>query len=160
MKTINSLVIALLLMTAAMVSSCDESGDPQADIELSESQTASVSMRGKWGQASDPLLPFGTTETVLDDFVMAFTITDDYNPMGFTASGADYFFGATEEAGLWNWEDQEFKNIKLTNISPISNIQVLKEASEIRVSFIYNGEDGGRAFGVGEYAVTLKKIAP
>ena len=153
---IHYLVLLIFLHGAA---SCDEKGDPQGPINLNDEQTASVSMRGKWGQASNPVLPFGTTEGVLDDLILEFRISDEYYPTDFMATGADYFFN-TDNEGSWNWEGDEFMLIALSNVSPITSIQVIKEASEIRVTFIYEGDGGGRTSGIGEYSVTLNKIAP
>ena len=139
--------------------SCDEKGDPQGPIDLNDEQSASVSMRGKWGQASNPILPFGTTEGVLDDLILEFRIGDDYYPTNFSAIGADYFFAADGE-GSWSWDNDNFTLIALSNVAPIASIQVIKEESEIRVTFMYQGDGGGRVSGLGEYSVTLKKIAP
>ena len=139
--------------------SCDEKGDPQGPVDLNDEQSSSVSMRGKWGQASGPVLPFGTTEGVLDELIMDFRIGDDYYPTDFSAIGADYFF-ATDGEGTWDWDNDELTLIALTNVAPIVSIQVIKEGSEIRVTFIYEGDGGGRISGLGEYSVTLKKIAP
>ncbi len=150
--------LSLVIFLQGIIS-CDEKGDPQGPIDLNDEQTASVSMRGKWGQASNADLPFGTTEGVLDDLILDFRINDEYYPSDFSAIGADYFFNADSE-GSWNWEGTEFNLISLANVIPISSIQVLKEASEIQVTFLYDGESGGRVSGIGEYSVTLKKIAP
>ncbi|MCG8307940.1 MAG: hypothetical protein MI975_11160 [Cytophagales bacterium] len=160
MESIRLIIKGLVLLIFLYgISSCDEKGDPQGPINLNDEQTASVSMRGKWGQASDPDLPFGTTEGVLDDLILEFRITDDYYPSDFSASGADYFFSTGNE-GSWNWEGDKFEIVTLANVVPITVIQVVKEASEIRVTFIYEGDEGGRTSGTGEYSVTLKKIAP
>lgn len=160
MKNLRFISYTMILVGFMMAfMSCDEKGDPQGPIELNDEQTASVEMRGKWGQASDPDLPFGTTEGVLDDLIIDFRIGDTYLPSDFSASGADYFFG-NDGTGTWSWEDGDFTIISLANVSPITMIQVIKAASEIRVTFIYEGDDGGRVSGLGEYSVTLKKIAP
>ena len=156
-KFISYTLLLMVFMTAFM--SCDEKGDPQGPVVLNDEQTASVAMRGKWGQATNPDLPFGTTEGVLDDLIIDFRIGDDYYPTDFAASGADYFFG-TDGSGTWSWEDGAFTIISLANVAPITTIQVIKKASQIRVTFIYEGDDGGRVSGLGEYSVTLKKIAP
>ncbi len=159
MKKIIYISLGLLLSTMFVFTACDEKGDPPGPIELNDEQTASVSMRGKWGLASDAVLPFGTTEGVLNDLILEFRISDDYYPSDFTSTGADYFFGGSED-GAWNWDNSEFTDITLTNISPVGNIHVMKEGSQIRVVFMYEGEEGGRSSGLGEYAVTLQKIAP
>lgn len=148
------LIIAHFLFLLA----CDEHGDPQEDILLNDQQKATVSMRGVWGQPSDALLPEGTTEGVLDSLLLEFRIDDSYNPSSFSASGAGYFFSADD--GLWNWESASTTNIELVNVSPITTIEVMKEASTIRVTFNYEPPQGGRLSGAGVYGVTLNKIAP
>lgn len=151
-------LVYILLFITALLSACDEHGDPQGDIVLNDAQKAAVSMRGKWSQASDVKLPFGTTPTVLDELVLDFRIDDDYTPSKFSAQGAPYFFDG--EDGAWAWSGDSFEAVSLLNILPVTNIQVLKEGHSIRLSFAYNGPAGGRASGVGEYGVTLNKIAP
>ncbi len=149
----------IILSQIGFLAGCDEHGDPQGDIPLNDQQKATVSMRGVWAQASDVSLPTGTTEGVLDNLILEFRIDDNYNPSTFSASGADYLFSAAD--GLWNWEDATTTTkIELENVTPISQITVLKETGTIRVSFDYAGEQGGRYAGVGEYGVTLRKIEP
>ncbi len=153
MKTIQQLypvILALVLFVG-----CDEHGDPQGKITLNEKQTAAVEMRGKWSQAADASLPFGTTPGVLDDLVLEFRIDDDYNPSAFVANGAPYFFQG--EGGTWSWADESLTAIDLHNILPVTHIQVVDEGNEIRLTFTYEGPAGGK---VGEYGVTLRKIAP
>lgn len=143
-------ILALVLLGA-----CDEHGDPQGRIELNDKQTASVEMRGRWGQAADASLPFGTTPGVLDDLVIEFRTDDNYNPSAFVATGAPYFFQG--EGGTWSWADETLTTIDLNNILPVTRIHVVDEGNEIRLAFTYEGPAGGK---VGEYGVTLRKIAP
>lgn len=152
-KLVYIAVLGLLLLTG-----CDEHGDPQGRIDLSAEQLASVSMRGKWGLASDASLPFGTTPGVLDDLVIDFRIDDDYRPSQFSAVGAPYFF--VGEDGTWSWADESLSVISLGNILPVTNISIMEEGHAIRLSFTYEGPAGGRTSKVGDYGVTLKKIAP
>lgn len=140
------------------ITGCDEHGDPQQDILLSDQQKATVSMRGVWGQPSDALLPPSTTEGVLDSLLLEFRIDDSYSPSTFSASGANYFFSAQD--GVWDWEGESTSNIALVNVSPITLIEVMKEAATIRVTFHYEPPQGGRHSGAGVYGVTLNKIAP
>lgn len=158
MKFTNLLYGLLLLASLHFLTGCDEHGDPQEDIILSDQQNATVSMRGVWGQPSDALLPEGTTEGVLDSLLLEFRIDDSYNPSTFSASGAGYFFSA--EDGLWNWEGESTTQIELENVSPITRIEVMKEAATIRVTFNYEPPSGGRISGAGIYGITLNKIAP
>lgn len=148
----------IIPMAIMLLAACDDHGDPQADIKLNETQKATVSMRGIWSQASDPSLPFGTTPGVLDDLVLNFRIDDDYNPSNFSADGAPYFFQGEE--GSWAWEDDEHSIIALSNILPVTRIDVMDEGNAIRLTFTYNGPPEGRTKVVGDYGVTLKKIAP
>lgn len=159
MKTIKLTYIAIL--SAALLAACDEHGDPQGNIVLDDVQKAAVSMRGKWGQASDALLPFGTTPGVLNDLVMEFRIDDNYHPSAFSANGAPYFFQG--EDGMWSWADESHTLISLENILPVTQITVMEEGHAIRLSFTYNGPSGGRmskSGKVGDYGITLRKIAP
>lgn len=159
MKLLKYIPLLTTLVVLFIFAGCDKHGDPQGPIALDDMQKASVSMRGVWGLASDALLPFGTTEGVLDKVIMEFRIDDDYHPSTFTAKNADYFFGS-EEDGEWTWADDSLEQISLVNVSPITSITVMKEASQIRVTFYYDGPSGGRVGGIGEYSVTLNKIAP
>lgn len=156
MKKIQPSYIALFLII--LLAGCDEHGDPQGDIVLNDAQTASVSMRGKWAQASDALLPFGTTPGVLDDLVIEFRIDDDYNPSKFSAVGAPYFFQGEE--GTWSWADENQTLISLENILPVTSISITEEGHAIRLLFTYDGPSGGRTSKVGDYGITLRKIAP
>lgn len=158
MKSTKILYWLLILTNLHFLTGCDEHGDPQEDIILNDQQKATVSMRGVWGQPSEALLPEGTTEGVLDSLLLEFRIDDSYNPSSFSATGAGYFFSA--EDGLWNWESESTTNIELVNVSPITHIEVMKEASTIRVTFNYEPPQGGRLSGAGVYGVTLNKIAP
>ncbi len=159
MKFLKYISLGATLVVLFTLTSCDKHGDPQPPIDLNDTQKASISMRGVWGQASDASLPFGTTEGVLDQLILEFRIGDDYYPTTFTAKNADYFFGS-EEQGTWDWVEGSLEQIDLVNVSPITSITVMKEASQIRVTFYYDGPSGGRVSGIGEYSVTLNKIAP
>jgi len=156
MKRISYLTIVLPFIL--LLAGCDEHGDPQADIQLNDTQKASVSMRGQWAQASEATLPFGTTPGILDDLVLTFRIDDSYNPSQFAADGAPYFFEG--DNGSWSWTDDTHTAIVLNNIEPVTRIDIMKEGYAIRLSFTYSGPSGGRPKGVGDYGVTLKKIAP
>lgn len=156
MKKLQHLWFAFLVII--LLAGCDEHGDPQGEIELNEKQKASVSMRGKWGQASDALLPFGTTPGILDDLIIEFRIDDDYNPSKFSAVGAPYFF--LGENGTWAWSDETLTLISLDNILPVTSINIMEEGNAIRLSFTYDGPSGGRISKVGDYGITLRKIAP
>jgi hypothetical protein len=159
MKNFKPSYIALLFIT--LLAACDEHGDPQGNIVLDDAQKAAVSMRGKWGQASDALLPFGTTPGVLNDLIMVFRIDDDYHPSDFSTDGAPYFFQG--EGGTWSWGDESLSLISLGNILPVTQITVMEEGHAIRLSFTYNGPSGGRTSNtgkVGDYGITLRKIAP
>ncbi len=147
-----------LALAAMLLPGCDEHGDPQGKIELNDTQAASVSMRGRWAQASEASLPFGTTPGVLDELMLEFRIDDDYNPSDFSASGAPYFFQG--EGGKWSWADDTRTTISLQNILPVTSIHVVEEGHAIRLTFTYDGPEGGRTGKVGEYGVTLRKIAP
>ncbi|UZR97327.1 hypothetical protein [Chondrinema litorale] len=150
LKSLLSIAIISLLI------GCDE--DKSSDIlqiELDEQQAAAIGIRGKWGQVSDVELPFGTTPTVLDDLVVEFRIDNDYRPSTFTVDGAEYFFDA--EDATWSWEEGSSENIVLSNVTPITSINVLKDESKIRLVFTYSN---GRVTGLGEYGCTLTKIAP
>lgn len=148
----------IALLVIILLAACDEHGDPQGDININESQKASISMRGKWGQASDASLPFGTTPGVLDDLIVEFRIDDDYHPSNFSAGGAPYFFEG--EDGTWIWADESLTQISLSNILPVTDIEVMEEGNAIRLTFNYDGPSGGRTSKVGEYGITLRKIAP
>ncbi|HTF20349.1 MAG TPA: hypothetical protein VK658_19895 [Chryseolinea sp.] len=155
--------IHYLLMVAALTvlsGACDDHGDPQGDIPTTDTQKASIFMRGSWGSAFDASLPFGTTPGVLDDLSLDFRIDDDYYPSDFTASGAPYFFAGTD--GTWSWSDETLTLVALQNILPITSITVLDEGNTIRLSFSYEPPDdgGGRTAGTGEYGVSLRKISP
>jgi hypothetical protein len=52
-----------------------------------------------------------------------------------------------------------WRNISV-NVTPITQIEVVKEAATIRVTFNYTPPQGGRLSGAGVYGVTLNKIAP
>jgi hypothetical protein len=156
MKKLQHFFFAFL--TLIMSGACDEHGDPQGRIDLNEQQIASVSMRGKWGLASDASLPFGTTPGVLDDLTIEFRIDDDYNPGKFSAVGAPYFFMGEE--GTWVWADDAQTTISLGNILPVTHVNIMKEGHAIRLTFTYEGPGGGRTSKVGDYGITLKKIAP
>ena len=156
MKNLKNIYLAFV--AAILLAGCDEHGDPQEMIDLNEKQTASVSMRGKWGQASDASLPFGTTPGVLDNLIIEFRTDDDYNPSKFSAVGAPYFFQGEE--GTWSWADETLSLIALQNILPVTGIQIVEEGHAIRLSFTYQGPEGGRTSKVGEYGITLRKIAP
>jgi hypothetical protein len=156
MKTFQYLCAPVLVLM--LLAGCDDHGDPQGDITLNEEQRASVSMRGKWGLASDALLPFGTTPGVLDGLVIDFRIDDDYYPSDFTAVGAPYFFEG--ENGKWSWADETLSVIALENILPVTRLDLMDEGNAIRLSFTYNGPSGGRTSKVGDYGITLRKIAP
>ena len=158
MKYIHILFPFLLLIHLSILTGCDEHGDPQAEIILNDQQKAAVSMRGIWGQPSQVTLPEGTTEGVLDSLLLEFRISDEYTPSTFAANGANYFFSA--DNGLWNWVGESSTYIALSNVKPITQIEVMKEASTIRVTFIYESTDGARVSGIGEYGVTLKKMGP
>ena len=158
MKSTKILYGLLIFANFHFLTGCDEHGDPQEDILLSDQQKATVSMRGVWGQPSDASLPPGTTEGVLDSLLLEFRIDDSYNPSTFSASGANYFFSA--EDGVWDWEGESTSNIALVNVSPITLIEIMKEAATIRVTFHYEPPQGGRLSGAGVYGVTLNKIAP
>ncbi len=158
MKSIKIFFWLLIFVNILFLSGCDEHGDPQADIPLNEQEKATVSMRGVWGQPSDALLPPGTTEGVLDSLLLEFRIDDTYNPSTFSATGAGYFFSTND--GLWNWMEASTSQIELVNVTPITQIEVMKEAATIRVTFNYEPPSGGRLSGAGVYGVTLNKIAP
>lgn len=156
MKNFKFLSIPLLVVM--LLAGCDDHGDPQGKITLNDEQTESVSMRGKWGLASDALLPFGTTPGVLDDLVIDFRIDDNYYPSDFSAVGAPYFFEG--ENGKWSWSDETLTLISLENILPVTSIEVMEDGNAIRLSFTYDGPSGGRLSKVGDYGITLRKIAP
>jgi hypothetical protein len=156
MKRIKHIYLGILAI--ALLATCNEHGDPQGKIDLNEDQTASVAMRGKWGQAHDASLPFGTTPGVLDELVLEFRIDDNYNPSDFSAAGAPYFF--LGEDGTWSWADESLTVISLGNILPVTSINVMEEGHSIRLSFTYEGPEGGRTSKVGVYGITLSKIAP
>ncbi len=156
MKSIKSIYVAALALL--LVVGCDEHGDPQGPINLNDAQTASVSMRGRWAQAFDASLPFGTTPGVLDNLMLEFRIDDDYKPSNFSASGAPYFFQG--EGGKWSWGDDAHSVINLQNILPVTSINVVEEGHAIRLTFAYEEPEGGRTGKAGDYGVTLKKIAP
>lgn len=158
MKSTKILYWLLIFTNLHFLTACDEHGDPQADIPLTDQQKATVSMRGVWAQPSEALLPPGTTEGVLDSLLLEFRIDDNYNPSTFSATGASYFFSA--DNGLWNWEGESASRIELVNVTPITRIEVMKEAATIRVTFNYEPPQGGRLSGAGVYGVTLNKIAP
>ncbi|WPP50839.1 hypothetical protein [Catalinimonas niigatensis] len=158
MKYTHILFPWLLLIYLVMMTGCDEHGDPQAEINLNDQQKAAVSMRGTWGQPSQVTLPEGTTEGVLDSLLLEFRISDAYAPSTFNAAGAGYFFSA--DNGLWNWVGESNTNIALSNVTPITQIEVIKEASTIRITFTYEGTEGARTSGLGAYGVTLKKTGP
>ena len=150
LKSLISIAIISFLM------GCEE--DKSSDIlqlELDEQQEAAIALRGRWGQASEIVLPFGTTTTVLDDLIVEFRIDNDYRPSTFSAEGAEYFFEAVD--ATWSWEEGSSENIVLTSVSPVTTINVLKEESKIRLVFIYSN---GRVSGSGEYGCTLSKISP
>ena len=156
MKKFKSSYIVFLVII--LLAACEEHGEPQGKIELNDQQKASVSMRGKWGQASDASLPFGTTPGVLDDLIIDFRTDDDYNPSEFSAVGAPYFFQGEE--GTWAWADETLTLISLENILPVTNIKVMDAGNAIRLSFTYDGPSGGRTSKIGDYGITLRKIAP
>jgi hypothetical protein len=151
----NIFILCFVALSLTMLPGCDEHGDPQGKIVLDEAQTASVSMRGRWGQASDESLPFGTTPGVLNNLILEFRIDDDYKPSDFSATGAPYFFSGT--GGKWSWADAERTSINLQNILPVTSISVMEQGYAIRLTFTYEGPEAGK---VGEYGVTLRKIAP
>jgi hypothetical protein len=150
--------ICIAIVAISFFFACDDHGDPQAEIDLNEEQVASVSMRGKWGQASDASLPFGTTPGVLNGLIVEFRIDDNYYPSKFSAVGAPYFFQGEE--GTWSWADESLNAVSLENILPVTRINIMEEGHAIRLSFSYEGPSGGRTSKVGDYGVTLRKIAP
>ncbi|MDH5603392.1 MAG: hypothetical protein OEY51_05620 [Cyclobacteriaceae bacterium] len=154
-KTFSYTVLLLLLMAT-----CKEPQVTEYDLNLTDQQKATVTMRGVWGQPSDIVLPFGTTETVLDNILLTFTISDDYGPQAFSSIGADDVFLADGNA-TWNWKDATtLEDIELNGVSPISQIKVMKGGGKLRLTFYYDGVSGGRTEGIGEYGVTLVKISP
>ncbi len=164
MNKIKIIYFAIMIVCISGLTSCEEEkiGGPE-DLKLTESQLAAVSMRGTWGQASDVTLPPGTTEGVLDKLLLRFTITDDYEPADFEGMGEvamEYLFKPGK--GQWKWAAGSTSNIDLIGVQPVSSIQITEQGQTIRLTFTYSGDqgDGGRVSGVGEYGVTLKKIAP
>ena len=147
----------ILLLSVTM---CKEPQITEYDLNLTDQQKATVSMRGVWGQPSDIVLPFGTTETVLDNIILTFSINDDYSPADFSSIGADDVFLASETA-TWNWKDATtLEDIELNGVTPISQIKVFKGGGKLRLTFYYDGTSGGRVEGIGDYGVTLVKISP
>lgn len=164
MKKLNLIYISIMLVFISGLAGCGEDGVPgPVEISLTDSQLAAVSMRGTWGQASEVTLPPGTTEGVLDKLSLKFSITDEYEPDAFEGVGEiamDYLF--KPGSGKWKWVDGSITQIQLIGVSPVTLIDIKDEGQSIRLSFTYNGEegDGGRVSAVGQYGVTLKKVAP
>lgn len=164
MKKLNLIYISIMLVFMSGLTSCEE--EPIAgpvELTLTDSQLAAVSMRGTWGQASDVTLPPGTTEGVLDKLSLKFSITDDYEPDSFEGVGEiamEYLF--KPGTGKWKWADGSITQIELIGVSPVTLIEIKDEGQSIRLSFTYNGDgdDGGRVSAVGQYGVTLSKVAP
>lgn len=161
MKKLKIISILVMLVFISGLSACEEDVDNgEIELSLTESQLAAVVMRGTWGQASNITLPPGTTENALDKLLMKFTITDDYEPDKFEAASeaaTDFLF--KPGTGTWKWASGT-TDIELVGVSPVTMIKVEEDGQSFRLTFTYNGEDGGRVSGVGEYGVTLTKIAP
>lgn len=163
MKNIKIIFQLIMLVGITGLAGCGEDvDDGKIEVTLVDSQLAAVAMRGSWGQASNAVLPAGTTEGVLDKLSLRFTITDDYAPDAFEASGEvamDYLF--KPGSGTWKWVDGSTTQIELVGVSPVTLINVAEDGQSFRLSFTYNGDsEGGRSSGIGEYSVTLNKIAP
>lgn len=155
MKNIVKNSIIYILLVLLLVGCSEDDTSNILEINLDEQQKAAVSLRGSWGIASDVQLPFGTTPGVLNDLLIEFRIDNDYQPHSFSASGADYFFNVSD--GNWSWVEASTTEIVLSNVQPITQIEVIKEAVSIRLTFNY---PGGKVNGAGEYGCTLTKIAP
>jgi hypothetical protein len=158
MKTDSIIIIFVAILCCVFLSNCEKESDPFPAI-LTAQQEAAFNLAGKWGNPIDIVLPEGTTEGILDNVMMEFSVNpSNYYPAGFTASNAVGVFEGT--FATWSWASQVATDqIKLNNIGPVNLITITPPGNDqITVSFTYDGPAGGRTAGIGEVQFTLHKL--
>jgi hypothetical protein len=125
---------------------------------LNEQQQAAKKLSVTWSSAEVLSSPVSGADGALEDLTLTFSVTGNFQPSSFSASGAPEFF-LTDANSTWSWESTgAATRVLLLNVSPVQEftIEELTETT-LAISFPFSGPVGGRISGVGEYQVRLTR---
>ncbi len=146
--------ITLLAISSVVLLNCKKD-DPTP---LSQQQQAAKQISVTWGEAEILSSPVTGADGTLEDLTLTFSVTGNFQPGAFSASGAPEFF-FTSTSSTWSWESAgSVTRILLSNVSPVQafTIEDLNEVT-LTISFPFDARVGGRIAGIGEYKVRMMR---
>jgi hypothetical protein len=143
--------LGLVALIMIAFSGCKKNESP-----LTNQQEATKLLNGVWGNAQVISSPIAGATGTLNNLVLTFAITDNLQPLTFSASGAPEYFPS---GSTWKWVDATtFTAIQLEGNFPITDIFIDElTATNLTINFVLNGPAGGRVSGIGEYTVSFTK---
>lgn len=91
---------------------------------LTNQQELAKRLAGTWANPTQITAPQGVDTMLLKNLAMTFSADNNYNPTGFSSSGATDFFQSVSTS-TWAFSGSSTSNLTLSQVSPVKNLTII-----------------------------------